>query len=198
MTGNARKDMLIYKYAKLCSQSIGTVQSPYIYSSSVRATQMDQANLWPKIQYAQPPNDTVKLPPKGQQQIQSIVGKFLYYGRAVDPTVLTALGEISTSQAAPTEDAVKKASMLMDYLHIFPNIKLRFYVQLHIEFNAAYLVIPETRSCTVQYFYLSATSTPNKTYKRQFNAPIHTECRTITNVVSSTVEAECTALFHNC
>ena len=40
-----------------------------------------------KIQYAQPPDITHKLATSGQRHIQYIVGKFLYYGRAVNPTV---------------------------------------------------------------------------------------------------------------
>ena len=40
-----------------------------------------------KIQFAPPPDITKKLATPGQHCIQSIVGKFLYYGRAVDPTV---------------------------------------------------------------------------------------------------------------
>ena len=89
----------------------------------------------------------------------------------------------------------------MYYLHTYPNTKLRFYagdMQLHIESDAAYLVIPGARSWAAGHFYLSAASTPNKTYKGRFNAPIHTECHTIKNVVSSAAEAECAALFHNC
>ena len=115
--------------------------------------------------------------------------------------MLAMLGEISIAQVDPTTDTVKKTSMLMDYLHTFSNAKLRFYagdMQLHIESDAAYLVLPGARSRAAGHFYLSASATPNKTYKGRFNAPIHTECRTIKNVVSSAAEAECAALFHNC
>ena len=91
--------------------------------------------------------------------------------------------------------------MLMDFLHTFPNAKLRFYagdMQLHIESDAAYLVLPGARSRAAGHFYLSATPSPGKAYQGRFNAPLHTECRTIKNVVSSAAEAECGALFHNC
>ena len=158
-------------------------------------------NYGQKIQYAHPEDDATKLDKKGQRKIQAIVGKFLYYGRAVDPTVLPALGDISTAQAAPTTTTSKKTSMLMDYLHTFPNATLRYYsgdMQLHIESDAAYLVIPGARSRAAGHFYLSASNKPNKTYARRSNAPIHTECRTIKNVVSSAAEAEYAALFHNC
>ena len=158
-------------------------------------------NYGQKVQYAQPADETKQLDGKGQRRVQAIVGKFLYYGRAIDPTVLTALGGVSISQAAPTIATNKKTNMLMDYLHTFPNAKLQFYagdMQLHIESDAAYLVIPGACSHTAGHFYLSAANRPNKVYAGQFNTPLHTECRTIKNVVSSAAEAECVALFHNC
>ena len=89
----------------------------------------------------------------------------------------------------------------MDYFHTFPNAKLRFYagdMQLHIESDAAYLVLPGARRRVAGHFYLSASATPNKAYRGRFNAPIHTECRIIKSVVSSAAEVECAALFHNC
>jgi len=39
--------------------------------------------------------------------VQAIAGTFLYYARAVDPTVLPALEEIANIQAKPTEKTVK-------------------------------------------------------------------------------------------
>ena len=127
---------------------IGSQYTPHKWS---------RLNYGQKIQYAQPSDDTTQLDTKGQRRIQGIVGKFLYYGRAVDPTVLTALGDISTAQAAPTVTTTNKTSMLMDYLHTFPNAKLRFIagdMQLHIESDAAYLVIPVARSRAAGHFYL--------------------------------------------
>ena len=80
-----------------------------------------------KIQFAPQPDKTFHLTTKDQRRIQSIVTKFLYYGRGVDSTMLPALGDIFTAQTAPTETTVKKTSMLMDYLHTFLITKLRFY-----------------------------------------------------------------------
>ena len=77
-----------------------------------------------------------------------MVGTFLYYGCAVDPTVLTALNDLATYQAAPTIDTLKYSKILLDYLATYPNAKLRFYtgnMKLHIESDAAYLVYRELR-----------------------------------------------------
>eukprot|EP00957_Ditylum_brightwellii_P202914 15332364-Ditylum_brightwellii.AAC.1 len=64
----------------------------------------------------------------------------------------------------------------MDYLSTYPDGKIRFYagtMPLCIDSNAAHLV-----------------QAPN-------NGAVHTECRTLRNVVCSATKAECDRLFHN-
>ena len=151
--------------------------------------------------YTQPLDDTGKLPVKGQRCAQKIVGKFFFYGRPIDSTILPALNDISTSQAAPTLNTAKKTNILMDFLYTSPNANLRFYagnMQLHIKSDAVYLVLTGARSRAAGHLYLSATPSPGKVYQGRFNTPLHTKCRTIKNVVSSVAKAECAALFHNC
>ena len=60
-----------------------------------------------RIQYVTRTEAGTPLNTTGKRQVQSIVGTFLYYGHAVDPTILAALNEISTHQARPTNDTVK-------------------------------------------------------------------------------------------
>ena len=48
--------------------------------------------------------------------IQQICGKFLFYGRAVDSTILTAISAIASQQAKPTTDTLAKTKQLLDYL----------------------------------------------------------------------------------
>jgi hypothetical protein len=50
-----------------------------------------------------PLNDSPLLDKARKKGTQQIVGSFLYYARAVDPTILMALYEISSQQAAPTK-----------------------------------------------------------------------------------------------
>ena len=114
-----------------------------------------------KLQYAPPPDRSDFLDAKGATRIQSINGPFLYYGRAVDPTILTALNEIATQQSKPTITTEHKAQMLMDYLHTYPNTKLQFYagdMKLQVETDAAYLVLPNAKSRVAVHFYLLAYS----------------------------------------
>ena len=42
--------------------------------------------------------------------VQSVVGSFLYYGRAIDGSILPALNEIGTQQANPTTTTIKNAT----------------------------------------------------------------------------------------
>eukprot|EP00957_Ditylum_brightwellii_P123901 9444600-Ditylum_brightwellii.AAC.1 len=74
---------------------------------------------------------------------QAIVGTFLYYGRAIDGTILPTINKISADQSKPTINTAKQSPMLMDYLATYPNAVLRFFagnMQLHVDSDAAYLV----------------------------------------------------------
>ena len=129
--------------------------------------------------------------------VQSKCGTFLYYGRAVDPTILVALNEIARDQSKPTMRTGEQLSWLMDYLVTYPNATLRFYagtMQLKVESDASYLSIKGAKSRIGGHFYLEANIDINTTT----NSPVHTECSTIKNVVCSAAEAECGALFQNC
>ena len=44
---------------------------------------------------------------KGIRQIQSIIGSFLYYARAIENTMLTALNEIAMKKSKATEKNIK-------------------------------------------------------------------------------------------
>ena len=63
-----------------------------------------------KTQYSPEPDKTPLLNATQKKKVQSIVGSLLYYARAIDPSILPALNEISTEQAAPTENIMKKCA----------------------------------------------------------------------------------------
>ena len=58
-------------------------------------------------QYPTAPDTTQLLNPKDTKYIQSVTGSFLYYGRALDRTILPALNEIASEQAQPTQNQWK-------------------------------------------------------------------------------------------
>ena len=124
--------------------------------------------------------------------IQQILRTFFYYGRGVDYTILPTLNEISTQQSKPFDKTQQKCNMLIDYLATCPDATLRFYasnMQLHIETDAAYLVLPKAKSSTAAFFYLRDNTTTTKK-KSRINGAIHVSCKTIPNVVSSASKAE--------
>ena len=80
-----------------------------------------------KIQNAQVDDTSPLLHTNEIRHIQRIVGSFLYYARAIDNTIHPALNSLGTQQATPTEQTRNDANMLMDYLHTYPDAKLRYH-----------------------------------------------------------------------
>lgn len=154
-----------------------------------------------KIQYAKDIEDLPPLDSEGIQRVQSIDGTMLYYARAVDPTMLPALNEISTQQSKPTADTIKKCNQLLDYAATYPNAVIRYHASdmiLHVDTDAAYLVLPKARSRIAGHYFLSNHPPPIPVMpKPRPNGPIHTECQTLKTVVSSAAEAECGGLYLN-
>ena len=60
-------------------------------------------------QYATAPDTSPLLSPKETKFIQSVTGSHLYYGRAIDYTILPALNEIASEQASPTHTKHRKS-----------------------------------------------------------------------------------------
>ncbi len=73
-------------------------------------------NYGAKVQFTEPEED---LPPFGKEEtkfVQVVVGTFLYYGRAVDSTILMSLRSLATKQAKPTAKTKATVTQLLDYL----------------------------------------------------------------------------------
>ena len=149
-------------------------------------------------QYSAAPDTSPLLSPLETKYIQSVTGSHLYYGRAIDSTILPALNEIASEQAQPTQQTKQKAQRLMDYVNTYPNTYIRYYASnmiLHIDSDAAYLVAPKARSRIAGYYYFS--NHPSKNTTTRLNGAIHVECKTLRHVVSSAAEAEIAGVYHN-
>jgi hypothetical protein len=68
-----------------------------------------------KTQYPKDNNESPRLSKEETKYVQAVAGTLLYYARAVDPTILTALSSIATEQAKPTQNTLKKVKQLLDY-----------------------------------------------------------------------------------
>jgi hypothetical protein len=68
-----------------------------------------------------------ETPPLTAQQcitIQKVTGSVLYYARAVDPTVLMPLNDITTEQTKATEKTQAATNKMLDYLATHPDAKI--------------------------------------------------------------------------
>ena len=134
-------------------------------------------------------------PPLNKEQIkyiERVTGKFLYYGRAVDNTMLHALNEIAS--AGNTEDTLKATKHFLNYASSNPGSEIIYRASdmiLNIESDAAYLVFPGARSRAGGYHYLG---TKDSTL---FNGPILVLAKVIRNVMASAAEAEIIGIFMN-
>eukprot|EP00957_Ditylum_brightwellii_P039641 2998866-Ditylum_brightwellii.AAC.1 len=70
-------------------------------------------------------------------------------------------------------------------------------MQLCVDSNAAYLVMPGAKSCFSGYFYLASKPHSLNYNIALHNAPILVECCALKNAICSATEAECGGLFHN-
>ena len=144
-------------------------------------------------QFVPDPDTSAQLDPRMTTRVQSIVGSLLYYGRAVDYTILPALNTFSAHQSCPTQITLARCYHLLDFIASHPNTFLRFYasdMQLTIDSDAAYLVAPLARSRIAGYYQHN----PSFSF---VNGAFLVECRTLKHVVASSAEAETAGLFHN-
>jgi len=77
------------------------------------------------------------------------VRTFLYYGRAVDVTMLPALRAIASTQTNPTEETMKKTTQFLDYAASHPDAIITYKASkmvLAMHSDASYLSEPEARS----------------------------------------------------
>ena len=85
----------------------GPEDSPYKWT---------RPNYGAKIHYAPDTDTSEPLPPNHKKLIQEIVGVFLFYARAVDMTMLPALGSLAAQQACPTEQTYKALTQFLNYV----------------------------------------------------------------------------------
>ncbi len=96
-----------------------------------------------------PLDDSPLLNEAGKKGVQQIVGSFLYYARAVDPTILMALSEISSQQAAHTENTMKRVDQFLDYMWTHPDAVIQYRASdmiLNVCSDASYLSTPKACS----------------------------------------------------
>jgi len=149
-----------------------------------------------KVQYA-PAADTTRLLDKQEKKfVQQVIGTFLYYGRAVDGTMLTALSAIASAQANPTVDTMNKTKKFLDYVATNPDAILTYRASdmvLGIHSDASYLSEPESKSRAGGHFFMSNDTR----FPPTNNGAVLNIAQIIKAVMSSAAEAELGALYIN-
>ena len=96
-----------------------------------------------------PHDDSPKMDEKGIKQIQQLVGTILYYAQSVDSTVLMALSQLGSEQAAPTEKILADAEHFLNYLATHLDAMIRYHASdmiLNTHSDASYLSASRRRS----------------------------------------------------
>ena len=168
----------------------------------------DSPHEWTKPNYGAhqqmtaQPDESPPLDKQGIKRLQEVIGTLLFYGRAIDNTLLVALGTLASAQTKGTQATAKALKKLLNYAATHPDATIRYTrsgMILHISSDASYLSEAEARSRVGGFFYLSDPYDPtDKTAPLpKINGAIHIVSTILQNVMASATEAEVGALFHN-
>ena len=149
-----------------------------------------------KVQTPVPSDKTAPLTKDQIKQVQEIVGAFIWYGQACDPTLTAALSAIASRQTKGTEAVMAACHQLLDYLATHPNAAIRYHASdmvLAFDTDASYLSEMDGKSRAAAYYYL--TKEGNRAFH---NGAIDVLSTIIKHVMSSASEAETSALFYGC
>jgi hypothetical protein len=76
-------------------------------------------------QYTAPPDLSEPLDKAGITRLQETIGVLLYYARAINSTMLVALGTLASAQASGTKTTAKATTHLLNYAATHPEAVLR-------------------------------------------------------------------------
>ena len=141
-----------------------------------------------------------ELPPEAHEYVdeaaktfvQEVTGVFLFYSRAVDPTMLTAVTKISAQQSKPTKATMLAVDRLLSYAERFPSAEVIIRpsnMQLCAQSDASYHSESGARSRAGGILYFGTDSSGN------INGAVDYLSTIIPTVCSSAAEAEYAALF---
>jgi hypothetical protein len=146
-------------------------------------------------QVPSPQDDSPVLDKVQKKRVQRIVGSFLHYARVVDPTILIALSEISSQQAAPTENMMKHVNQFLDCVWTHPDAVIWYRASdmiLNVHSDASCLSAPKAQICAGGYYFLG--SIPWDRGPIPLNGAIHVKCTILKLVAASAAEAGSGAL----
>jgi hypothetical protein len=126
-------------------------------------------------------------------ELQAIVGVFLFYSRAVDPTMLTAINKIASRQSKPTSLIKKEVERFLQYANKWPDATMRIRasnMKLVCHSDGSYLSESEARSRAGGILFLGECADNEAP-----NAPVCFLSVIIKTVVTSATATEYAAAF---
>jgi hypothetical protein len=78
------------------------------------------------IQYAKAVDTSPAVTKAEEKVIRQVIGVLLYYGRAVDSTIITGLSSLAAAQAKPTVQTLFLINRLLDYVATNPDAILTY------------------------------------------------------------------------
>ena len=112
-----------------------------------------------KIQYAKAADTSPPITKAEEKFIRQVIGVLLYYGHAVDSTVITGLSSLAAAQATPTTHTLSLVKWLLDYAATNPNAILTYTksdMELAVHSDASYLSEPAARRQVGGHFFCSS------------------------------------------
>ena len=92
------------------------------------------------VQYSDQPDNSPLLPPKSINLVQQIIGTLLYYAIAINPTMLVAIGAITSQKSKATQTTRDATVWLLNYAAFHPNSNIQYSTSdmvLHIHSEAS-------------------------------------------------------------
>ena len=165
----------------------------------------DSPHAWAKPVYGaiqqltSAPDDSEPIDADETKRLQRVLGTLLFYARAVDGSMLVALGTLGAAQTKGTRQTIKALKHLLNYAASHPDATVRYQASdmiLTLHSDASYLSEAEARSRAGGYFYFD--NQPESKPLPQVNDNILINSIIMRQVLASATEAEVGAVFYNC
>ena len=105
--------------------------------------------------------DDIITDPTFKKNLQQIIGVFLYYARAVDPTMIVAVNKLASQQNNPTSHTAQELDRFLQYAATWPETKQVYYandMKLIAYSDASHQSESESRSRAGAVFYLGSSN----------------------------------------
>ncbi len=111
------------------------------------------------VQYAKAIDASPVATKNEEKYICQVIGVLLYYGQAVNSTILVGLSSLAAAQAKPTKQTLSLIKWLLNYTATNPGAISTFKksnMVLAVHSNSSYLSKPSARSHVGGHFFCSA------------------------------------------